>query len=194
MATYAYTFTSGDTVTPTKLNNARTVSEIVNADIKSDAAIAGSKLADNSVTQAKLAAGVAGNGPAFRAYASGTTSIPNNIATKVNLATESYDTDNNFASSRFTPTVAGYYQINGAVYISTAPAFLQAQIFKNGSLVTSGPHTSQPLYLSNCADLIFMNGSTDYLELYALQTSGTTHSVTSGSNLTFMSGFLARAA
>lgn len=45
MATYAYTFTSGDTVTPTKLNNARSVSEIVNADIKSNAAIAGTKIA-----------------------------------------------------------------------------------------------------------------------------------------------------
>lgn len=45
MASYNYTFTSGDTVTPTKLNSARTVSDIVNADIKSDAAIAFSKLA-----------------------------------------------------------------------------------------------------------------------------------------------------
>jgi hypothetical protein len=45
MATYAYTFTSGDTVTPTKLNNARTVSEIVNADISATAAIAGTKVA-----------------------------------------------------------------------------------------------------------------------------------------------------
>jgi hypothetical protein len=45
MASYNYTFTSGDTVTPTKLNSARTVSEIVNADIKSDAAIAGTKVA-----------------------------------------------------------------------------------------------------------------------------------------------------
>jgi len=44
MAQYAYTFTSGDIVTPTKLNDARTVSEIVNADIKSDAAIAGTKI------------------------------------------------------------------------------------------------------------------------------------------------------
>jgi hypothetical protein len=44
MAQYAFTFTSGDTVTPTKLNDARTVSEIVDADIKSDAAIAGTKL------------------------------------------------------------------------------------------------------------------------------------------------------
>jgi hypothetical protein len=45
MAQYAFTFTSGDTVTPTKLNDARTVSEIVDADIKSDAAIAGTKIA-----------------------------------------------------------------------------------------------------------------------------------------------------
>jgi hypothetical protein len=44
MAQYAFTFTSGDTVTPTKLNDARTVSEIVDADVKSDAAIAGTKI------------------------------------------------------------------------------------------------------------------------------------------------------
>jgi hypothetical protein len=45
MASYNYTFTSGDTVTPTKLNSARTVSEIVNADVSATAAIAGTKVA-----------------------------------------------------------------------------------------------------------------------------------------------------
>jgi hypothetical protein len=45
MASYDYTFVSGDTVTPTKLNDARTVKDIVNADIASGAAIAGSKVA-----------------------------------------------------------------------------------------------------------------------------------------------------
>jgi hypothetical protein len=47
MASFDYTFTSGDTVTPTKLNSARNVKDIVNADIKSDAAIAGTKVAPN---------------------------------------------------------------------------------------------------------------------------------------------------
>lgn len=56
MATYGYTFTSGDTVTPTKLNNARTVSAIQTADI-SDAQITTDKLADSSVTSAKIADG-----------------------------------------------------------------------------------------------------------------------------------------
>jgi hypothetical protein len=51
MAQYAFTFSSGDTVTPTKLNNARTVSEIVNADINSAAAIAGTKIAPNFGSQ-----------------------------------------------------------------------------------------------------------------------------------------------
>jgi hypothetical protein len=54
MASYNYTFTSGDTVTPTKLNNARTVSDIVNADISATADIAGSKLADGAITNAKV--------------------------------------------------------------------------------------------------------------------------------------------
>ena len=57
MATYAYTFTSGDTVTPTKLNNARTVSAIQTADI-SDAQITEAKLAANSVSLAKLVTAV----------------------------------------------------------------------------------------------------------------------------------------
>jgi hypothetical protein len=45
MAQYAFTFTSGDTVTPTKLNDARTISNIVNADVSATAAIAGTKIA-----------------------------------------------------------------------------------------------------------------------------------------------------
>ncbi len=44
MASYNYTFQSGDGVTPTRLNDARTVSEIVDADISATAGIALSKL------------------------------------------------------------------------------------------------------------------------------------------------------
>jgi hypothetical protein len=67
MAQYAFTFSSGDTVTPTKLNNARTVSEIVDADIKSDAAIAGTKIAPNFGAQDVVTSGKVG--PASNATA-----------------------------------------------------------------------------------------------------------------------------
>ena len=78
MASYGYTFQSGDGVTPTRLNAARTVSDIVDADIKSDAAIAGSKLADNSVTSAKIADGTIVNADvAANAAIAGTKIAPN---------------------------------------------------------------------------------------------------------------------
>lgn len=50
-------FSSGETVTATKLNNhvnSATVTNIVNADISASADIAGSKLADSAVTTAKI--------------------------------------------------------------------------------------------------------------------------------------------
>jgi hypothetical protein len=58
MASYAYTFTSGDTVTPTKLNNARTVSEIVNADVSASAAILGTKVAPDFGSQNVVTTGL----------------------------------------------------------------------------------------------------------------------------------------
>jgi hypothetical protein len=51
MASFKHTFTSGQTVTPARLNDARDVFDIVNADIKSDAAIVGTKIAPNFGSQ-----------------------------------------------------------------------------------------------------------------------------------------------
>jgi hypothetical protein len=59
MASYAYTFVSGDTVTPTKLNNARTISNIVNADVSATAAIVGTKIAPDFGSQNVVTAGTA---------------------------------------------------------------------------------------------------------------------------------------
>jgi hypothetical protein len=203
---------SGETVTPAKLNSAASPTvvvaddEITTAKIL-DANVTAAKLAatldlssktvtlpDASVAQAKLASNVTTTGPAFRAYASSTTSLPNNTITKVTLATEGFDTNSNFASSRFTPTVAGYYQISGSVYVLNAPLFLQAILYKNGQNAVAGVHTNTRTYLSNFSDVIYLNGTTDYLELYAFHASGGTETVNVNAGGTFLSGFLARAA
>jgi len=57
MASFKYTFASGDTLTPARLNDARDVFDIVNADIKSDAAIAGTKIVPDFGTQNVVANG-----------------------------------------------------------------------------------------------------------------------------------------
>ena len=137
---------------------------------------------------------VSGNMPAFSAYPSATqSSISNATWTKVTLDLEDFDTNNNFASSRFTPTVAGYYQIQGSVYSNATtvnPSDVRSAIYKNGSLFKGTRQvggTGSPMI--SC--VVFLNGSTDYVELY-----GFLDNATGGQFLaayTNMSGLLVRA-
>jgi len=113
-----------------------------------------------------------GTGPAFSAYASATQTITLATNTKVTLDVENFDTNNNFASSTFTPTVAGYYQVTGMVRGSAATTFTTCNgiIFKNGvgaaSSANSGTFTAGSFITATVSDVIYMNGTTDYLELY----------------------------
>lgn len=141
------------------------------------------------------------NGPAFLAYLTGNQSVSNNTWTKVTLNTEGFDTNNCFDSTtnyRFTPTIAGYYQFNAAIMFSissgTAPIAVIA-ISKNGSRVAQNEsvttiNNGHSLVISS---LLYLNGTTDYIELqgYISSTSG---AFTSGADITYLSGFLARTA
>lgn len=111
-------------------------------------------------------------GPAVCAVANATQSVTSGVATKVTLATELFDTDSLFSSSRFTPNVSGYYQVNGLLRaVATNGTIFFASIYKNGAeytrgnqlAFTSGNGNFQQLSVS---DVIFMNGSTDYIELF----------------------------
>jgi hypothetical protein len=80
MATYGHTFTSGDTLTPTKLNAARTATDIVNADIAAAAAIAHTKLAN--ITAGQVLLGNASNVPTATAL-SGDVTVNNSGVTAI---------------------------------------------------------------------------------------------------------------
>ena len=146
-------------------------------------------------------AGVPVNGPAFSAYINTNQSLAANTFTKVQFNTEEFDTNSNFDSAtnyRFTPTVAGYYQFNSVVYVSVAPSSVfQVLFYKNGAAY------KQAFYLSNASSgatmvggslLTYMNGSTDYIEVYANSQSANTIGGAVGSIYTQFSGFLARSA
>ena len=146
---------------------------------------------------------VSGNMPAFSAYAASTTSISNSTWTKVTLGTEEFDTNSNFASSRFTPTVAGYYQINGDVYMSGGGALTQAGvgIYKNGTAyktaAASGTNASLPFNAPQVcvSSVVYFNGSTDYVELYCyIYDNAASPQYVSGSANTWFNGCLVRAA
>ena len=112
--------------------------------------------------------------PAFSAYMNTGQALSAVTSTKLQYNTESFDTNSNYDNAtnyRFTPTVAGYYQIN-ACFTGAPPSsgdFL-ISIFKNGAAVALGGYnagltggfTNSP----TASAVIFLNGSTDYVEVF----------------------------
>jgi hypothetical protein len=129
--------------------------------------------------------------PAFSAIRTTTQTVSASTYTKVLFPTEEFDTNNNFASSTFTPTVAGYYQLNAAVGLNSTGESI-VQIYKNGSLFKTGQDLSATVYNLAFSTLVYANGSTDYFDVYVYPGAGTTVSGSSG--VTYFQGFLARSA
>lgn len=198
--------TSGQiTLTPTGVAGtntltlpAKTGNIITSAD---SGTVTGTMLAAATVAQNNLATNIAGNGPAFFAYQSGSNqTISNATYTKVRLDAESYDTASCFDTTtnyRFTPNVAGYYQITGGARLSgTSPTVYVWAIYKNGSMIIgNNVNANVSTYdARSVGGLISMNGTTDYLELYAYISASSGQTIEASATYTFMCGFLARSA
>ncbi len=109
-------------------------------------------------------------GPAFSAYQSVSQSIPSTTWTRVQLQSEEFDTNNAFDSTtnyRFQPSEAGYYQANCGIAVSTAQSRVICAIYKNGSAYKIGSIPSgDTLFGNTTSALVYLNGSTDYIEFY----------------------------
>ena len=130
------------------------------------------------MTRANFVSGIGGvNTPAFEAYLASTQVISNTTVTKININTERFDTANAYDNSsnyRFTPQTAGKYfvyahlnlQTNGKKLANAIPS-----IKKNGSGYTQSASNFANNTTSTTAigisNVITMNGSSDYLELFA---------------------------
>ena len=141
------------------------------------------------------------NGPAFSAYRStNQTGLTNNAFNKVQINTKLFDTNSNFDATtnyRFTPTVAGYYQVNGNVELAgTGVLQCSAAIYKNGSTYCQGSfvNTSTTDTTSQVSTLVFLNGSTDYIELYAYNSASSSSIIGTSPHQTTFSASLVRGA
>lgn len=136
------------------------------------------------------------NAPSFNAYASVATAVATATLTKVTCNTETFDTNSNFTNSRFTPTVAGYYQINASVQFSGSTTNPACYVTKNGTQAISSNYL--PGSFSNpvvaVGGLIYLNGSTDYVELAAYHTTGSSVNTLFGADVTRFDGCLIRIA
>jgi hypothetical protein len=151
----------------------------------------------NGTTGITVAAAAA---PAFSAYQNASVSVATGTFVKLPINTEDFDTNSNFDSTtnyRFTPTVAGYYQVNGCMnYMAgTGGGNTFVSIYKNGAenrRGSAGTVASQTS--SNVSCLVYLNGSTDYIELYVFQASGSTQTYNPGASLTYFQASMARSA
>tara|TARA_Y100000748_G_C15340150_1_gene427666 strand:- start:72 stop:752 length:681 start_codon:yes stop_codon:yes gene_type:complete len=123
--------------------------------------------------------------PAFRVGLSASQNLSHSTYTKLNYTFVQYDVGgyyDNTTNYRYQPLIAGYYQFNAAQLENSnldVYDFILA-FYKNGvSVLQSRIRLSVPgvsnedLYASviNLNDVIHMNGTTDYLEVYMRSTS-----------------------
>lgn len=140
-------------------------------------------------------AGVPVNGPAFSAYQSTAQALTLNVWTKAQLQSEEFDTNgcfDNTTNYRFTPTVAGYYQITANFFVSNTATANYISIYKNGSLFKQAPDNYATNAGNHLTALIYFNGSTDYVEMYVK--TGVSQNTTNTAYATFFQGALIRSA
>jgi hypothetical protein len=138
---------------------------------------------------------VSGNMPAFSAYQSSQQTLSSNTFTKIQLQTKEFDTNSCFDNTtnyRFTPTVAGYYQVTASISPAVSASHVEMAFYKNGSAVKRNDGPTGTVYALQITSLIYMNGTTDYLEFYAMFATG--QNTANDARYTYFQGFLARAA
>ena len=166
--------------------------EIDNANIASDAAIAGSKLANASVTPSQWT-----NPYCFRAYPSSGTSIADASDTKVLFQTEDYDYNSNFATSTYTAPVTGVYHFGGRVEFATAivsGVTTSLSLYVNAAVASKGERNNAYSTTGVCTlstDVPVTAGQT--VELYCYQDSDGAEATTATSTSTFFYGHLVHA-
>jgi hypothetical protein len=134
----------------------------------------------------KWATAAAPTAPSFSVFRTTDQTVSANTYTKVAFTSEAWDTDNCFDSStnyRFTPTVAGKYEIQFCMIGSGTQNY--GLLYFNGTRV-KGINQNVSGATANGSTILSFNGTTDYVEFFVYLTSGT--SVTGTAEYTYATG------
>ena len=141
--------------------------------------------------------------PLFRVIRSDYQVLANNTDTVISFDNDSsgssFDTNNfyNTSTYRFTPTIAGYYQLTAQLEFSlnSGNNLFGVMIFKNGAealRVRRWNDGSNSNVNINVTGIVAFNGSSDYAQAYGWQNSGGNISIIQGSGRTFFEGHYIR--
>lgn len=161
----------------------------VDADLTAIAGLAGTS---GVLTKTAANTWTLDEGVMFSAYKSATAQTPAiNTNTKVVSFTEEYDIGGGFDGSKFQPSVAGYYQINARVGYAANVTTPSARIFKNGSVHKVGS-IGNGAWASIVSSLVYLNGTTDYVEIYTMNGTGGVALDYGGEHQIYFNGYLVR--
>ena len=141
--------------------------------------------------------------PLFRVIRSDYQVLSNNTDTVINFDNDSssvsFDSNNFFNTSnyRFTPTIAGYYQLTAQLEFSlnSGNNLFGLMIFKNGSeylRIRRWNDGSNSNVNINITGIVPFNGSSDYAQVYGWQNSGGNITVFQGSGRSYFEGLYLR--
>ena len=129
--------------------------------------------------------------PSFSAYQSVAQSIPSAVFTKLQFQTEEHNLSAAFVNNRFTPQVSGEYQISAGGSFAVSLTNVLCSVYKNGSSYKRG--TLGTLRSSYVSTTVYLNGSTDFIEVFIFQGSGANQSSLPAIDETYFSGVLVKA-
>lgn len=133
-----------------------------------------------------------GDVPVFSAVPTAAQTVTTSIFTKIVLGTVRVDNKGwwSAVNNRYTPLQEGWYNVRAtAMYQGTAVSLHVLAVYRNGSEYARLTHITPPASTANVlaggSALIYMNGTTDYLEFFAynaatgtaqvIATAGQTH-------------------
>jgi len=180
---------SGDTLTVPS-GATLTVSGTMNASSITAGTLA---IAQGGTGAATLAAAGLVNTPSFSVYKATTgQSIDDDTETVLVFDTEVFDSDNNFASNKFTPTTAGKYYLEALITYPTASDHddCAIRINKNGSNIASLNIAAFHYETRQVSVIVEANGSSDYFEGIAYHNRGSAITLSiGGTGRNYFSGF-----
>lgn len=167
------------------------LTSFLNQSVRTDAtpSFAGVTVTNMSVTNIN---GIPAGPQVFRVHKNGTDqAVTAGAWTKMTWSTKEFDTTNGFDTStgRFTAKVAGYYLITASVYCHAGSTACLAGVYKNGTYVNDG-YTRAANTPAATTYIVYMNGSTDYVEIWGFNETGT--AILGATQRTYFQGALLR--
>lgn len=134
-----------------------------------------------TVQQNGVTLGVYGNIPTFAATLSNNQTVANSTSVKLVFDTKLFDTSNCFDATtnyRYTPNVAGYYFVHILCAFAgaggTKTGIIMPQLYVNGGTIyqLNRSYVATDYPSSTGSMVLYLNGTTDYIEAYVNQQTG----------------------